>query len=201
MSNPTFQDAYYILEISRAELQDLIQRQLQENPALELDEPGGVETSAPQKKEKNLAALVPDVRIQQSGRQFAVILTDQQRRLRVNPLYERMATQKIRIEGRIDYPFFIEKARSAKWFIKAVEQRQSTLVKVTEGIFKFQRELLHHGLNHIRPLTLREVSEEIRLPESVITRAAANKWVETPHAIFALDWFLAAPKSHTAVKR
>jgi DNA-directed RNA polymerase specialized sigma54-like protein len=201
MSNATFQDAYYMLEISRAELQNLIQTQLQENPALELDEAAAAETSAREKKEKSVGSLVPDVRIQQRGRQFVVVLNDQGRRLRVNPLYERMATQKVRIEGRVDYPFFIEKARAAKWFIKAVEQRESTVIKVTEGIFKFQRELLQHGLNHIRPLTLRDVAEEIRLPESVIARAAANKWVETPHALFALDWFFSTPKANTTNKR
>jgi RNA polymerase sigma-54 factor len=107
-----------------------------------------------------------------------------------------MATQKVRLEGRVDYPFFIEKARSARWFIKAVEQRQAMLLRVTEGIFKFQRELLQNGLNHIRAITVSEVAEDIRLPESVVLRAAANKWVETPHAIFALDWFFAAPTAN-----
>jgi len=198
MANPKFQDAYYVLEISRVELQSLIQSQLQENPALELDE-SLAETSASERKQ-NIRSLVPDVLIQQSGNQFVVALTDERRRLRLNPLYERMATQKIRIEGRVDYPFFIEKARAAKWFIKAVEQRQSTILKVTEGIFKFQRELLQRGLNHIRPMSLGDLAEHIRLPESVVLRAAANKWVETPHAIFALDWFFCEPKANTTKK-
>jgi RNA polymerase sigma-54 factor len=193
MSNTKFQDAYYMLEVSRAELQNLIQIQLQENPALELDDAAVADILASQKQKKGLGSPVPDVRIEPRGRQFAALLTDHGRRLRVNPLYERMATQKIRIEGRVDYPFFIEKARTAKWFIRAVEQRQSTILRVTEGIFEFQRDLLLHGLSHIRPVTLREVSEQIRLPESVVTRAAANKWVETPHALFALDWFFSPP--------
>ena len=132
--------------------------------------------------------------MKQIGNQCVVILTDEERQLRVNPLYERMAARKIRIEGHVDYPFFIAKAREAKWFIRAVEQRQTTLLKVTDGIFGFQRELLEHGLNHIRPITLRQVAEDICLPETVVSRAAANKWVETPHAIFALDWFFTAPK-------
>jgi RNA polymerase sigma-54 factor len=200
MSNPNFQDAYYMLEISRAELQSLIQTQVQENPALELDESAVGETFASEKKQ-NVRSLVPDVRIQQNGNQFVVFLTDEARRLRINPLYERMAGQKIRIEGRVDYPFFLEKARAARWFIKAVEQRQSTILKVTESIFKFQRELLRHGLNHIRSMTIRDVAEDIRLPESVVARAAVNKWVETPHAIFALDWFFSGPKPSTRSKQ
>jgi DNA-directed RNA polymerase specialized sigma54-like protein len=198
MSNAKFEDAYYMLEISRAELQNVIRTQLQENPALESDEAAVAEISAPEKREKKFGSLRPDVRLEPRGRQFAVVLIDEGQRLRINPLYQRIASQKIRIEGRVDYPFFVEKARAAKWFIKAVEQRQSTIVKVTEGIFTFQSELLQHGLNHIKPMTLRDVSEEIRLPESIVTRAAANKWVETPQALFALDWFFAAPKANTA---
>jgi DNA-directed RNA polymerase specialized sigma54-like protein len=200
MTHHKFQDAYYVLEISRAELQSLIQSQLQENPALELDEARAAESSASEKKQR-VGSLVPDVRIQQTGNQFVVVLTDGARRLRINPLYERMAAQKIRIEGRVDYPFFIEKARAAKWFIKAIEQRQSTILKVTEGVFKFQRELLQRGLNHIRPMSLRDLAEQVCLPESVVMRAAANKWVETPHALFALDWFFAEPKHNAANKR
>jgi DNA-directed RNA polymerase specialized sigma54-like protein len=194
MSEEKNHDAYHLLEISRAELEKLIQDQLQENPALELDDAAVQKTSKGEKHHEH--ALVPDVRVEQKGRQFVVALTDESRRLRVNPLYERMATQKVRLEGRVDYPFFIEKARSARWFIKAVEQRQAMLLRVTEGIFKFQRELLQHGLNHIRAMTVSEVAEDIRLPESVVLRAAANKWVETPHAIFALDWFFAPSRTN-----
>ena len=192
MTNPKFQDAYYLLEISRIELENLIKSELQENPALELEESPAAEKSLSEKKQ-TARSLVPDVRIHQNGNQFVVVLSDEGLRLRINPLYDRMAAQKIRIEGRVDYPFFIEKARAAKWLIKAIEQRQSTILRVSEGIFRFQRELLQRGLNHIHPMSLRELADHIRLPESVITRAAANKWVETPHALFALEWFFAQP--------
>jgi RNA polymerase sigma-54 factor len=198
MSNAKFEDTYYMLEISRAELQNVIRTQLQENPALESDEAAVAEISAREKREKKFRSLLPDVRVEPRGRQFAVVLIDAGQRLRINPLYQRIASQKISIEGRVDYPFLVEKARAAKWFIKAVEQRQSTIIKVTEGIFRFQSELLQRGLNHIKPLTLRDLSEEIRLPESIVTRAAANKWVETPHALFALDWFFSTPKANMA---
>jgi RNA polymerase sigma-54 factor len=199
MSSPKLHDAYSILEISRAELQKLIQSQLEENPALEPAETLVAEPARTAKKH-GVESLVPDVRVEQNANQVVAVLIDEGVRLRVNPLYERMATQKIRLEGGVDYPFFIEKTRAAKWFIKAVEQRQSTLLRVTEGIFECQRELLQRGLNYIRPMTLRAVAEEIRLPESIVLRAAANKWVETPHAIFALDWFFTEPKT-TKAKR
>ncbi len=152
-----------MLEISRAELQALIGAELQKNPALELEQSLTSDSSGAQKTKQTDRPLVPDVCVKQIGNQCVVILTDEERQLRVNPLYERMAARKIRIEGHVDYPFFIAKAREAKWFIRAVEQRQTTLLKVTDGIFGFQRELLEHGLNHIRPITLRQVAEDICL--------------------------------------
>ena len=196
----SLQDSYDLLKLSRIELENVIRTQLLENPALELDDSGPSESSDSKKKQDTGGSLVPDVRIERNGQLYVVRLNDEGRRLRVSSLYERMAGQKIKVDGHVDYPYFIEKARAAKWFIKAVELRQSTMLKVTESIFRFQRELLQRGLNHIRPLTLRDIAADIRLPESTITSAAANKWVETPHAIFALDWFFSAPKPTTVEK-
>jgi RNA polymerase sigma-54 factor len=200
MTSLELRETFDILKLSRIELENLIRTQLRENPALELDDSRPAEASDSKQKQDAAGLLVPDVRVERSGHLFVVRLIDEGRRLRVSSLYERMAGQKIKVDGHVDYPYFIEKARAAKWFIKAVELRQNTMLKVTESIFRFQRELLQRGLNHIRPMTLREVAEDIRVPETTITRAAANKWVETPHAIFALDWFFSEPKP-TAIEK
>ena len=194
MTSINIEEPFEMLELSRIELQKLIRTQLLENPALEVDDSAATDATHP-KRQADVKGIVPDVRIERSGHVHVVVFNELGRRLRVSPLYERLAGQKVKIEGHVDYPFFIEKARAARWFIKAVEQRQSIIVKVTESVFKFQRELLQRGLNHIRPMMLRDVAEDIRLPESIVSRAAANKWVETAHAIFALDWFFSAPKA------
>jgi RNA polymerase sigma-54 factor len=194
MTSLKLEEPFDMLHLSRIELQKLIRTQLLDNPALELDDPSADNARGAGPKRADSRSLVPDVRIERNGHAHVVVFNHEDRRLRVSPLYERLAGQKVKIEGHVDYPFFIEKARSARWFIKAVEQRENIIVKVTESVFKFQRDLLQRGLSHIRPMRLRDVAEDIRLPESIVSRAAANKWVETPQAIFALDWFFSEPK-------
>jgi RNA polymerase sigma-54 factor len=199
MTSHRLQEAFDVLRLSRIDLHKLITAELQENPALELEESPVAESPTAERKQ-NPSSLVPDVRVERSGHVYTVVLTDAGRRLRVSPLYERVAGNKVRIDNYDDYPFFIEKVRAAKWFISAVEQRQSTILKVTQSICKFQRALLHRGLNYIQPMRLRDVAEDIRLHESTVNSAAANKWLETPHAIFALDWFFSDSRPSAANK-
>jgi RNA polymerase sigma-54 factor len=198
MTSHKLQEAFDVLQLSRMELQKLITAELQRNPALELDE--SPVADGPDAGNKQNPALVPDLRVERNGHLYTVVLTDAGRRLRVSPLYERVAGNKVRIDNYDDYPFFIEKVRAARWFISAVEQRQSTILKVTQSICKFQRDLLHRGLNYIQPMRLRDVAEDIRMHESTVNRAAANKWVETPYALFALDWFFSDSRPMAANK-
>src|SRR3989454_2900163 len=82
-----------------------------------------------------------------------------------------------------------QKLRSALWLIKSVDQRQRTLRKVTQSIVKFQREFLDKGLPYLRPLSLRDVGEDISMHESTISRVTTNKYVETPQGLFELKFF------------
>ena len=70
-----------------------------------------------------------------------------------------------------------------------MDQRQRTLRKVTQSIVKFQREFLDKGLTHLRPLSLRDVGEDIGMHESTISRVTTNKYVETPQGLFELKFF------------
>ena len=67
--------------------------------------------------------------------------------------------------------------RSAVWLIKSIQQRQKTLDKVTNSIVQFQREFLDKGLPHLRPLSLRDVAEDIRMHESTVSRVTTSKFV------------------------
>ena len=82
-----------------------------------------------------------------------------------------------------------DKLRSAQWLIRSIQQRQRTIVKVTESIIKFQREFFEKGIAHLKPLILREVAEDISMHESTISRVTTNKYVHTPQGIFELKFF------------
>jgi RNA polymerase sigma-54 factor len=130
--------------------------------------------------------IVPDVVVQKMGGEYVVLLNeDGIPRLRVNSLYRSL----LRSSGDEARQYVEQKLRSAVWLIKSVDQRQRTLRKVTQSIVKFQREFLDKGLPYLRPLSLRDVGEDIGMHESTISRVTTNKYVETPQGLFELKFF------------
>jgi RNA polymerase sigma-54 factor len=78
---------------------------------------------------------------------------------------------------------------NALWFIRSILQRQKTLYRVTESIVNFQRDFLDYGLAHLKPLTLRQVAEDVQMHESTISRVTTSKYVDTPQGVFDLKFF------------
>ena len=131
--------------------------------------------------------IVPDVVVHKMGSEYVVVLNeDGIPRLRVNSLYRSLLRNSSDGEAR---QYVDQKLRSALWLIKSVDQRQRTLRKVTQSIVKFQREFLDKGLPYLRPLSLRDVGEDIGMHESTISRVTTNKYVETPQGLFELKFF------------
>jgi RNA polymerase sigma-54 factor len=130
--------------------------------------------------------IVPDVVVQKMGGEYVVLLNeDGIPRLRVNALYRSL----LRNSSDDAKQYVEQKLRSAVWLIKSVDQRQRTLRKTTQSIVKFQREFLDKGLPYLRPLSLRDVGEDIGMHESTISRVTTNKYVETPQGLFELKFF------------
>ena len=130
--------------------------------------------------------IVPDVVVHKMGGEYVVVLNeDGVPRLRVNSLYRSL----LRTAGSEAREYVEQKLRSAVWLIKSVDQRQRTLRKVTQSIVKFQREFLDKGMPCLRPLSLRDVGEDIGMHESTISRVTTNKYVETPQGLFELKFF------------
>ena len=130
--------------------------------------------------------IVPDVVVHKMGNEYVVVLNeDGIPRLRVNSLYRSL----LRGSGDEARAYVEQKLRSAMWLIKSVDQRQRTLRKVTQSIVKFQRDFLDKGLPYLRPLSLRDVGEDIGMHESTISRVTTNKYVETPQGLFELKFF------------
>ncbi|HEX2500373.1 MAG TPA: RNA polymerase factor sigma-54 [Methylomirabilota bacterium] len=82
-----------------------------------------------------------------------------------------------------------ERLKAAEWFIRCIYRRQATLRRVTESIMRVQRPFLEGGIGRLRPLTLREVAEEVGVHESTVSRLARRKYVDTPHGVFELRRF------------
>lgn len=133
--------------------------------------------------------ITPDVYILKVDDRFVVVLNeDGLPRLRISAYY-RGLLGKGRSSSKETREYVEGKMRSALWLIRSIEQRQRTLFKVSESIVKFQREFLERGITHMRPLTLKEVAEDISMHESTVSRVTTNKYVHTPEGLFELKYF------------
>jgi RNA polymerase sigma-54 factor len=133
--------------------------------------------------------ISPDIFVYKVGDEYLIVLNDDGLpRLRISSFYRKALQQKEAMaEGAKEY--IQEKLRSALWLIKSIQQRQRTIYRVTESIFKFQRGFLDHGLSGLKPLILREVAEDVQMHESTVSRVTTNKYVHTPRGIFELKFF------------
>ncbi len=140
-------------------------------------------------EQDEVRTVLPDVFVEKIDGEYIIYLNDDGvPRLRVSSLYRRMAGQEGAAEEQARQ-YLQEKVRAATWLIKSIQQRQQTLFRVTQSIFKFQQEFLDHGVSRLKPMVLRDVAEDIHMHESTVSRATANKYVHTPQGLFELKFF------------
>ncbi|MEI7904038.1 MAG: RNA polymerase factor sigma-54 [Candidatus Firestonebacteria bacterium] len=133
--------------------------------------------------------IVPDVIIEKDENSgYRILLNNQgMPRLELNRVYQKLL--KSGSPGGKEKKFLEEKLKAAIAVIKAIEERKKTLFKVTRAIVGRQSEFLEKGIEHLKPLTLKEISEEIGMHESTVSRVTANKYVQAPGGIFAFRHF------------
>jgi RNA polymerase sigma-54 factor len=140
-------------------------------------------------EQEEVRTVLPDVFVEKIGGEYVVYLNDDGvPRLRISSLYRRMAGQEGEEEEQARQ-YLQEKVRAATWLIKSIQQRQQTLYRVTQSIFKFQLDFLDYGVSQLKPMVLRDVAEDIHMHESTVSRATANKYVHTPQGLFELKFF------------
>jgi len=133
----------------------------------------------------------PDVAVLKIGEEYVIQLNDDGLpRLRVSKAYRRML-QEMRRDGREGeaHQFLRDKMRSAVWLIKSLDQRQRTIYKVANSIVRQQRAFLDNGIEHLRPMVLRDVAEDIGMHESTVSRVVSNKYIHTPRGLFPMKFF------------
>jgi len=137
--------------------------------------------------------ITPDVYVHKVGDKFFVVPNDDGLpKLKISSFYRSALDDS---KGAKEY--IQDKLRSAQWLIRSIQQRQRTIIKVTESIIKFQREFFEKGVAFLKPLILRDVAEDIGMHESTISRVTTNKYVHTPQGIFELKFFFNSGISRT----
>ena len=134
--------------------------------------------------------IVPDVIVQKIGSganvRFRVQLnSDVMPRLRVHDIYA-SALKSHKGEGSAALQ---QRLQEARWFIKNIQQRFDTILRVSNAIVERQKNFFVHGELAMRPLVLREIADELGLHESTISRVTTAKYMSTPYGTFELKYF------------
>ncbi|MFS0574035.1 RNA polymerase factor sigma-54 [Sporosarcina sp. 179-K 3D1 HS] len=130
--------------------------------------------------------IVPEVYIMQDHDGLSVMLNDDCiPKVSLNRSYMDLLNDK----SSEDYSYIKEKYDEAKQIQQSLTQRHSTLYKVAVAIVDHQKDFFYEGLKSLKPMTLKQIAEEIDVHESTISRVTTNKYMETPLGIFELKFF------------
>ena len=106
-------------------------------------------------------------------------------KLRINQLYSDILKRNRDSSNQ----YLMSQMQEAKWMIKNIQQRFSTILRVSQAIIDRQRNFFEHGEIAMRPLVLREIADELELHESTISRVTTHKYMLTPRGVFELKYF------------
>jgi len=136
----------------------------------------------------NFQVIIPDVIVREDGDDWLITTNDGGvPELRISRTYED-GIESGEYSGKAK-AFVREKMDSANWFIEAVKQRRVTMVNVMRAIIKNQPEWFSGNMNHLRPLKLQDIAEEISMDISTISRSTRGKFVDTPYGVFELKHY------------
>lgn len=134
--------------------------------------------------------IVPDVIVKKVHDRWRIELNpDIAPKIRVNQSYASMIK---RADGSADNTFLKDQLQEAKWFIKSLQSRNETLLKVATKIVEMQQGFLDYGEEAMKPMVLHDIAEVVEMHESTISRVTTQKYMHTPRGIFELKYFFSS---------
>ena len=134
--------------------------------------------------------VIPDVFVEKKNGRWVVNLNpDTAPKISINQQYAALART---MKSSNDNQFIKSNLQDAKWFIKSLESRNDTLLKVSNCILQRQQGFFEHGAEAMRPMVLNDVAEAVEMHESTISRVTTQKFMHTPRGIFELKYFFSS---------
>lgn len=134
--------------------------------------------------------VVPEVFVTRRKNRWVVSLNpDITPKLRINPEYQRLVR---RADQSTDQQTLKQHLQEARYFLNSLKSRNETLLRVSQCIVEEQRAFLEYGEEAMKPLVLRDVSAQMGVHESTVSRAIANKFMYTPRGLYELKYFFSS---------
>jgi RNA polymerase sigma-54 factor len=134
--------------------------------------------------------VIPDVFVTKVANEWIVSLNPEiTPKLRINPFYSNLIK---RADNSADNVCMKNHLQEARWFIKSLQSRNETLIKVARSIVEHQKDFLELGERAMKPLVLRDVAEEVGMHESTISRVTTQKYMHTPNGVYEFKYFFSS---------
>ena len=134
--------------------------------------------------------VIPDLMVTLKEGQFVIILNDEEIPvLGLNPFFTNIQNHPEAQKLKEVKQFVNNRVKEARWFIQSIHQRNQTLLKVAKAIVEFQRDFFLKGPKYLRPLTLKDIAQEIGVHEATVSRITTSKYMQTEWGIFELKYF------------
>ncbi|MBD3634342.1 MAG: RNA polymerase factor sigma-54 [Methylophaga sp.] len=144
----------------------------------------------------NTEYIVPDVYARKHNGKWQLSLNpDNAPRLQIAEHYAQLVN---RADNSAENTYLKNNLQEARWFLKSLQSRNETLLKVTEAIVERQKAFLDHGEEAMKPLVLADIAEAVEMHESTISRVTTRKYLHTPRGIFELKYFFSSHVSTEA---
>jgi RNA polymerase sigma-54 factor len=140
--------------------------------------------------------IIPDVYVTRNeGRWRVELNTESIPKLRINAFYANMVK---RANNSTDNTYLKNNLQEARWFLKSLQSRHETLLKVANSIVARQRAFFEYGEEAMKPMVLRSIAEEVEMHESTISRVTTRKYMHTPRGIYEFKYFFSSHVSTEA---
>lgn len=137
----------------------------------------------------NSSSIIPDLIVEKMDGKYVVMLNDRSiPSLHISNAYAKMLKRGSTAKSEVK-DYIREKFNSATWFIRSIEQRKNTMLRVMYAILERQQDFFDKGPPNINPLKLQDIADMVEMHISTISRVTSNKYVQTSHGVFELKYF------------
>lgn len=133
--------------------------------------------------------IVPDIEVRKQDGEFKIFMHDfNVPQLRINHEYRKMMLDKKKT-SKETRDFIRQRLESARWLINSIHQRRATILRTVEAIIDKQQDFFEKGPNHLKPMILKDIADEIGMDISTVSRVTNGKYIQTEYGVFELKYF------------
>ncbi|MCW5589169.1 MAG: RNA polymerase factor sigma-54 [Legionellales bacterium] len=134
--------------------------------------------------------IIPDLIIEKYQNDWQVRINDESLpKVQMNQDYDHLLDKQ---SHQAEYEFLHHHLQEARWFLKSIHSRHDTLLRVAQNIVRHQQDFFEHGAEHMKPLILQTVADDLGLHESTVSRVTTHKYILTPRGLFELKYFFSS---------